>query len=262
MGQRTAILLKKNFGNNRSTISLIHHQWGIGKTMPAYLTQEILKSVYPLDRSLESLYSRTYNEKDKKLPLDYFYTFEPLSNESNNYITNKEVKTDDPNEDIWNTDVRVKYGNMTDNNNGLMLVEVTQLFDDKEETNPRTYGDKFKVKIGFALGYEETGFYHKNLKNSINLESEFVRLVDIEEYVLRTWRNPKAEKYSKEFVKACRTIFKLEDVEEVYDKKGKKLRAEKEKHIKNCIEALTKDLKDHETIEVPMEFQAKNLMYL
>ena len=35
-----------------------------------------------------------------------------------------------------------------------------------------------------------------------------------------------------------------------------------EKHIKNCIEALTKDLKDHETIEVPMEFQAKNLMYL
>ena len=47
MGQRTAILLKKNFGNNRSTISLIHHQWGIGKTMPAYLTQEILKSVFP-----------------------------------------------------------------------------------------------------------------------------------------------------------------------------------------------------------------------
>ena len=121
MGQRTAILLKKNFGNNKSTISLIHHQWGIGKTMPAYLTQEILKSVYPLDRSLESLYSRTYNEKDKKLPLDYFYTFEPLNNENNNYITNKEVKTDDPNEDIWNTDVRVRYGKMTDNNNGLML---------------------------------------------------------------------------------------------------------------------------------------------
>ena len=259
MGQRTAILLKKNFGNNRSTISLIHHQWGIGKTMPAYLTQEVLKSVYPLDRNLESLYR---NKEDKKLPLDYFYTFEPLSNESNNYITDKEVKTDDPNEDIWNADVRVRYGNMTDNNNGLMLVEVTQLFDDKEETKPRTYGDKFKVKVGFALGYEELGYYHKNLKNSINLESEFVRLVDMEEYVLRTWSNPKAEKYNKEFVKACRTIFKLEDVEEVYDKKGKKLRAEKEKHIKNCIEALTKDLKEHERIEVPMEFQAKNLMYL
>lgn len=259
MGQNTAILLKKNFGNNRSTISLIHHQWGIGKTMPAYLTQEILKSVYPLDRNLESLYYRS--EEDKKLPLDYFYTFEPLNNENNNYITNKEVKTDDPNEDIWNTDVRVRYGKMTDNNNGLMLVEVTQLFDDTD-AKPRTYGDKFKVKVGFALGYGETSYYHKNLKDSINLESEFIRLVDIEEYVLRTWSNPKAEKYNKEFVKACRTIFKLEDIEEVYDKKGKKLRAEKEKHIKNCIEALTKNLKDHETIEVPMEFQAKNLMYL
>ena len=107
---------------------------------------------------------------------------------------------------------------MTDNNNGLMLVEVTQLFEDKEETNPRTYGE-FKVKVGLLLGMKKQGFYHKNLKNSINLESEFVRLVDIEEYVLRTWSNPKAEKYNKEFVKACRTIFKLEDVEEVYDKK-------------------------------------------
>lgn len=258
MGQRTAILLKKNFGHNKSTISLIHHQWGIGKTMPAYLMQEILKATYPLDRSLEYSYG-----EDSKLPIEYFYTFKPLSNEQNNYITDKEVKTNDPNEDIWNRDVRINYGNQTDNNNGLMLVEVTQLYEDKEETRPRTYSHCLDVKVGFALGNEETCYCHKNLKDYIILENDFDRLVSAEEFAVRTFGgSPKAIKYTKKFIRAFKTVMELQGVKEIYDKEGAKTRKKLEEHINNCIEALTMNLKDHETIDVPEKFKNKRLLYV
>ena len=249
MGQRTAILLKKNFGNNRSTITLIHHQWGIGKTMPAYLMQEILKSSYPLDRRLENI-------RGDIRPIDVFFTFEPLNNPQNNYITNKEVATDDVNEDIWNRNVRIRYGNQTDNNNGLMLVEVTQLFDDNG--NPKEYGKVLEVKVGFALGYEEIYYNHKKLNNHIKVEAEFDRLVSMEEYAIRTFRD---DKYTKEFVKACRTVMELIDVKEVYSKaEAKAIKGERE-HINNCIEALTKDLPEGQTMDVPMDLREPEPVY-
>jgi hypothetical protein len=213
-----------------------------------------------MDRSLESFYIRDLKEKNK-LPIDYFYTFEPLSNPQNNYITNKEVETDNPNEDIWKPEVRIRYGNMTDNNNGLMLIEVTQKFD--KDGLPETYGAMLSVKVGFALGNEETGFYHNNLRHRIDIEPDFARLVSMEEYVLRTFRSrdEEVQKYSKKFVKACRTLMELEDVEEVYDRGGRKKRKEKEEHIKNCIEELTRNLPEGITIEVPMEFQEVQSLY-
>ena len=260
MGQKTAILLKKNYGNNRSTITLIHHQWGIGRTMPSYLLQEVLKSVYPLDRSLESLYSWKL-EKEKKVPLHYFFTFEPLSNPSNNYITNKEVATDDPNEDIWKPEVRIRYGDQTDNNNGLMLVEVTQKFDYNGE--PETYGNMFEIKYGFALGSEEIHLWNNHFEEPIFLEPEFYRLVSMEEFATRTCGNPipNATKYTKQYVKATKKIMEISDVTEVYDKEGAKARVEREEHIKKCIEALTKDLPEGTTIPVPMEFQQASPLY-
>lgn len=248
MGQRTAILLKKNFGNNRSTITLIHHQGGIGKTMVAYLMQEILRQNYPLNREHEAFYNR------KDLPIDVFYTFEPLNNENNNYITNKEVKTDDKNEDIWDKNVRVRYGNMTDNNNGMMLVEVTQLYD--EDGKPVTYGNSLEVKVGFCLGYEETSYYHKKLNDSIEIEEHFERLVSIEEYVIKTWKDCS---YSKEFVKACKTIMKLNGCKEVYNRKESKRIKDRIQHIHNCIEGLTKDLPDGTRIDVPLDLRKKEV---
>ena len=264
MGQRTCILLKKNFGNNRSTITLIHHQWGIGKVMPALFLQEVMKLSYPLNRSLEYFYERDLQETGK-LPIDYFFTFEPLSNPNSNYITDKEVATDDPDEDIWKPEVRIRYGNMTDNNNGMMLVEVTQNYKEnfKGEVGVVTYGNMLSIKVGFALGNEETYIYHPHLKHGIDLELPFARLVSMEEFVCRTHgeNNPKVQKYSKKFVKACRTIMQLEDIEEVYDKEGAKKRTEYEQHVKNCLDELTKDLPDRMEIETPMEFQQTPLMY-
>ena len=216
---------------------------------PAYLVQEVLKASYPLDRRLEYT--------DEKLPIDVFYTFEPLNNESNNYITNKEVKTDDKNEDIWRKEVRVRYGNQTDNNNGLMLVEVTQKFD--SNGNPKTYGDCLDVIVGFCLSYEEIYYYNDKLNNGIKLEPEFVRLVNMEEYATKTWRD---DEYTKEFIQACRSIMKLGEVAEVYDVAGAKEIEEKRNHINNCIEALTKDLPEGQRIDVPKEFLEKDKYYV
>ena len=248
MGQRTAILLKKNFGNNRSTITLIHHQWGIGKTMPAYLMQEILREAYPLNRKDEAFYNR------EELPIDVHFTFKPLN--KNSYITDKKVKTDDKNEDIWDKNVRVRYGNMTDNNNGMMLVEVTQLYKDNGE--PVDYGKMLDIKVGFCLGQEEIYYHHKKLNDSIKIEEEFERLVSMEEYATSTWRN---DSYTKKFVKACKTVMQLEDVKEVYDRKEAKRIKEKRERIHNCIEALTKGMPEGSRIDVPIEFKEKEILY-
>ena len=51
------------------------------------------------------------------------------------------------------------------------------------------------------------------------------------------------------------------DIEEVYDKKGETERKEKENHIQNCIETLTKDLPENTRIDVPMEFQQLESSY-
>ena len=257
MGQRTAILLKKNYGNNRSTITLIHHQWGIGKVMPSLFLQEVLKSVYPLDRKLE--YIRT-DENNKKLPIDYFYTFEPLNNPQNNYITNKKVETDNPEEDIWRREVRMRYGRQTDNNNGLMLVEVTQLYNGN---SPATYGEMFKVKVGFALGDEEVCMSHPHLQHWIDIEPCFDRLVSMEEYARRTFGGERKDviAYTKKYIKAVRDVMTVANVEEVYDKGGEKKRNAREKHIYNCIDALTKDLPEGKEIEVPEEFKVACSLY-
>ena len=256
MGQRTAILLKKNYGNNISTITLIHHQWGIGKVMPSLFLQEVLKYTYPLDRSLEYIH---FGEGSEKLPIDFFFTFEPLSKKGSNYITNKKVATDDPNEDIWKRDVRIRYGNMTDNNNGMMLVEVTQKYEGK---SPRTYGDMFSIKVGFCLGYEEVYYYHDHMNESICLEPKFDRLVDMEEYACRTYGgSAEFQKFTKDYIKSCRKIMSVADVEEVYEKGGKKKRESKEKHIKNCLDVLTKDLPQGTRIDVPQEFKEEKSLY-
>ncbi len=253
MGQRTCILLKKNFGNNESTITLIHHQWGIGKVMPSLLLQEVLKELYPLDGNL--LYTSS-----EELPINLFYTFKPLNNSHSNYITNRKVKTDDPNEDIWKPDVRVRYGNMTDNNNGMMLVEVTQKYD--EDGKPKTYGNTLEVKVGFALGNEEVHFWHNRFDSCIEIESEFVRLVSMEEYALRTLgsTNPEIQKETKQYIKYVTGILNYAGVQQIYDKTGNAKRNRKEAHIRNVIEGLAK-ANPTGTLEVPPEFKIKEQIY-
>lgn len=242
MGQRTFILLKKNFGNNRSTINLIHHQWGIGKVMPSLLLQEILRYEYPLDRSKD--YGGTHPEA-----VEQEFTFAPLSNPQNNYIYNEEVKTDEV--DVFDIDTINKYAHKTDNNNGGMIVEVTQKFDSNGKA--KTYGDMLDVKISFVLGDEECDFYHRNFKESIKIEKPFTRLVSSKEFITKTFGkgNKERNKWNLKFHKAFKIMLDLCGVEEIYDK-GKAVKiAKREKMLQAHAEVLTKNLKDGERIEVP-----------
>ena len=144
--------------------------------MPSLLLQEILRCEYPLDRCKS--YGGTHPEA-----VEQEFTFEPLSNPQNNYIYNQEVKTDEVN--VFDIDTINRYADMTDNNNGGMIVEVTQMFD--SNGNAKTYGDMLHVKISFVLGSEECSFYHEHFKESIDIELPFTRLVSSKEFITKTF---------------------------------------------------------------------------
>ena len=213
MGQRCAILLKKNY-KDKSTITLIHHQWGIGKVLPALFLQEVLRSEYQLDRGL----SRTWGYEGKE-PIDDLYTFKPLNDEGNNYITDMEVSKD---EDVFSIPVIQKYFRQTDNNNGGLIVEVTQKYD--EDGRVRTYGDMLDVKYAFILGSEECGTYSSLYREYFIYETIFGRLVSAKEFALRTFGGDREEilKATKKFITSFYGITKLFGVKEVYNKKLEK----------------------------------------
>ena len=209
MGQRTAILLKKNY-KDKSTITLIHHQWGIGKVLPALLLQEILRADYNLDRKMEYSW-----RDDGRLPIDDLYTFKPLNNEDNNYITDMEVPRDT---NVFDTAVATEYFDQTDNNNGGFIIEVTQNYD--SEGRAKTYGDMLDVKFAFVLGNEETSLYNSFFRMSVDLEAPFSRLVSVEEFALRTFGENRKDiqKTTKQFIRGFRNVCKCLGVKEVYNK--------------------------------------------
>ena len=221
MGQRCAILLKKNY-KDKSTITLIHHQWGIGKILPALLLQEILRADYSLDRSVR------YDENN--LPIDDIYSFKPLNNSGNNYITDMEVPKDT---DVFDISTVKEYFNRTDNNNGGFIIEVTQMYD--KEGKPKTYGYMADVKFAFVLGNEECDLWNKFFQISIPLEEPFSRLVSVEEFACRTYgeHDEEVQKNTKRFIRGFRNVVKsLGGVQEVYNKKL----AEEMKFKISCIE--------------------------
>lgn len=209
MGQRCAILLKKNY-KDKSTITLIHHQWGIGKVLPALLLQEILRADYNLDRKMEYSW-----RDDGRLPIDDLYTFKPLNDEGNNYITDMEVPRDT---NVFDTAVATEYFNRTDNNNGGFIIEVTQNYDSEGRAN--TYGDMLDVKFAFVLGNEETYLYNSFFKMSVDLEAPFSRLVSVEEFALRTFGEHRKDiqKNTKQFIRGFRNVCKCLGVKEIYNK--------------------------------------------
>ena len=222
MGQRTAILLKKNY-KDKSTITLIHHQWGIGKVLPALLLQEILRADYSLDRQMEYSW-----RDDGRLPIDDLYTFTPLNNAGNNYLTDMVVPKET---DVFDTNVARDYFNRTDNNNGGFIIEVTQKYD--KEGKGKTYGDMLDVKFAFVLGNEECDLWNSFFKVDIPLEKPFSRLVSIEEFACRTFyeHDVEVQKNTKRFIRAFRGVCKsLGGIKEIYNKElAKEMKFKKER---------------------------------
>ena len=254
MGQRTFILVRKNFLNpetfeEQSTISLIHHQWGHRKTMLAMFLQELLNLHYNMDRSLTNkLGDSCYCGDGTDIMAKHVFNFYPLNNAHSSYIFEQ---PSDPKEDIFNTDVIQKYANMTDNNNGGMIIDAIQQYE-KDKLQARYYGDCVKVRIGFVLGSEEEDYYNKKVNGYIPIERAFERLVSPYEYVKKTSYGDCYEvdlPFAKTFVSMCN----LFGVEIKYSKKKALAIHKKEKHIESVINALTKNLPEGSMIDVPQE---------
>ena len=285
MGQRTFILLKKNYLNNNgewaSRISLIHHQWGIGRVMLGIFMQEALKTQFLLDRSLSYLSNCQLKgvEDDGFLaqPISRFYTFAPLNNFNCNYsfrnsdveklglipiktngthrtfsyyeADNKTLKTTSECEsntlidypckydyNIFNIENIQAYAKLTDNNNGCMLVEVTQQHRNGEPES--IVSESFKVKIGFCTGSEEEDYYNDYLNGAwepnICINPSFSLLCSPEFYAIKTF----GAKGVKQFVKAFRTICNQCNVEICYNKEDEKTLISKEKTLTKICEGL------------------------
>ena len=195
MGQRTAFLIKKNYReyNEDKTsyrevceISLLHHQWGIGKVTPMLFLDQLIEANYSCNRRKEL-------DFDKNRLLDEF-TFEPLDPEP--YIDREKHYKDVDDVDVWDTDTRVKLFDMTDNNNGGMVIELTQLYNDYG--SPKTYGNYYTGKIGFVLGNEET-------------DEPFEKIVNAKTFMNKTWHDKKG---NNKFLKAFLILCEMFDIEE------------------------------------------------
>ena len=227
MGQRTAILIKKNY-RNKSTITLIHHQWGIGKVMHSLFLQEILRAEYNLDRSVR------YDEDH--LPIDDLFSFKPLNNENNNYITDMKVpkKTN-----VFDVDTIKEYFKRTDNNNGGLIIEVTQKYrkDYDGKVVPKTYGDMLDVKFSFVLGNEECGLWNSYFEQEFEIEEPFSRLVSAEEFARKTFgsHDEEIQKHTTKFLTGFKALCEVFRVEEVYNEK-------EAKRIQKITDSITTEL--------------------
>ena len=186
---------------------------------------ELIDMFYSLDRG---------HDYDYKNPLlEHKMTFEPLSSERN-YIYNKHVATDSCN--IWDKDTRVNFFNQTDNNNGGMLIEVTQKYN--EDGSPLNYGDWYDLKIGFVLGNEECDYSDEKLNGWIEIENPFERIVSAEEFMIKTCGSSYEEMGVPEFLKAFKIMLKLFGVEQVIDRKGKKKVEQRLEYIERVVREL------------------------
>ena len=222
MGQRCFILIKRNY-KDKSTVTLLHHQWGIGKVLPSLLLQEIMYSCYQF---------RDERFDEENLPIDKFFTFRELNIPNYNYITNKVV---DKKEDVFSIPTIVKYGNQTDNNNGGLIIELTQKYNDNGE--PKTYGDMFDMRYAFVLGNEETYVWNSELKVDIDIEAPFTRLITVNEFASRTFRanDETTQKYTKKFCTAFNTIATMFGAECVANKKVWKQRAKEAQALRDRV---------------------------
>ena len=210
MGQRTAILIKKN-SKDKSTISLLHHQWGIGKVLPSLFLQEILRATYNPNRSIENTWGRGERE-----PIQDLFTFQELNNPQSNYITDVVV---DKNLDVFSIPTVVEYFNRTDNNNGGLILEVTQKYD--KYGKAEYYGDMLDVKYAFVLGSEECDIWNGDLQESIELENPFTRLISVEEFASLTFgeNDESIQKATKKFTRSFRTLADMFGMKDMSRKK-------------------------------------------
>lgn len=194
MGQRTAFLIKRTYWNGKVNIRLVHHQWGIGRVMHNHFIRDFM----------EMITDRSYPRKTLK----DFMTI--IDDEGSLYLEKNFRKGSLAIPNVWDKKVIKRYFNRTDNNNGGMIIEITEKPSDKEP-----YGlDIDDLKIGFIVGYEECDYDYDTGKYLG--EKPFERLYTGEEYVKISCSGRYAY---PEFIQMWNGFINQYEIEEVSDTK-------------------------------------------
>ena len=194
MGQRTAFLIKRTFWNGKVNVRLVHHQWGIGRVMHNHFIRDFMAMIT----------DRSYPRKTLK----DFMTI--IDDEGSLYLEKNFRKGSLAIPNVWDKKVIKRYFNRTDNNNGGMIIEITEKPSDKEP-----YGlDIDDLKIGFIVGYEECDYDYDTSKYLG--EKPFERLYTGEEYVKISCSGQYAY---PEFIQMWNGFINQYEIEEVSDSK-------------------------------------------
>ena len=192
MGQRTAFLIKRTYWNGKVNIRLVHHQWGIGRVMHNHFIRDFM----------EMITDRSYPRKTLK---DFMKI---IDDEGSLYLERNFRKGSLSIPNVWDKKVIKRYFNRTDNNNGGMVIEITEKQSDKEP-----YGlDIDDLKIGFIVGYEECDYDYDTGKYLG--DEPFEKLYTGEEYVKISCDGEYA---FPEFLEMWRGFIKQYEIEEITD---------------------------------------------
>lgn len=194
MGQRTAFLIKRTYWNGKVNIRLVHHQWGIGRVMHNHFIRDFM----------EMITDRSYPRKTLK----DFMTI--IDDEGSLYLEKNFRKGSLAIPNVWDKKVIKRYFKRTDNNNGGMIIEITEKQSDKEPYSL----DIDDLKIGFIVGYEECD-YDYNTRKYLD-EKPFEKLYTGEEYVKISCEGQYAY---PEFIQMWNGFIKQYEIEEVSDTK-------------------------------------------
>lgn len=161
MGQRTAFLIKRTFWDGSVNVRLVHHQWGIGRVMH----MNFMKAVMELETY------RGFQEKTLKNFMTIINDKHSTYKEQNFKVGNKRIP------DVFDKATIKKYFDITDNNNGGMIIDIKEKPSDK-----KPYSIELEhIKISFVVGHEECNYDYKTDKYIG--DEPFEKLYSGEEYV-------------------------------------------------------------------------------
>jgi len=202
MGQRTAILTKRVYADGRTRVDLYHDQWGFAKVMPMYFLHEMVEYMYPATKFGKRV---SFEVETGGMARQNSFGFKFLAPDNEDaYIFNgvyngwNDEFNYDPKDyntiDVWNLKDIKEVFDMTDNNNGGMIVELIERKDEKD------YRPQIKeIRLGFVLGYEEG--------------VPFSKIVSPRTYMKKT--DPKHYYVPEEFIDSFELFLKAFDIEVV-----------------------------------------------
>ena len=189
MGQRTAFLVKRNYKDGSSNVRLVYHQWGIGEIQHRYFMRETFDWLctrldhYDHDTTLKE-YFLFKNDKDRTI-VDF----------------EKDYKNGKNAPDIFNFKVRSSLYGKTDNNNGGMIMEIT------EDPDSKSFCMIESIKTAFVLGDEEVDDWRDCYKKLISGE-DYMRMTSY-------CKNEKTKEYLEQWISMWNNFVKLYGIEEI-----------------------------------------------